>query len=159
MNPSIPLEFYSVSDACESDWSLPGSLNERGEALLNSPLGSYNGRKVLPLQVILLQQIMTDPHSIEPSHIPDGIRPVIFKYLHATARLTPQLVSVLSVEEEELDLSFWPSFLSSSWLPQISSCASLRYVLSSMSFFLYILPLVSDQELSLNAGKCTANIS
>lgn len=127
MNPSIPPEFYVQS---KSTWEQWHATDLHNEGLLPFPAedgGSWNPKKVLPLQVLLLQQILENPDLIATAYVPDTLVDWLFYHLEGSGRLTERIVSSLARNAVALDLCFLPSFKSLAWFPQLASLPQLRY--------------------------------
>jgi len=128
MNPCIPIEFFSSTQFVTSDWEVDVQRDSEEEQYPHVPDGAYSRLKVLPLQVVLLQQLLENPSLVSDVELPTHVQDFLLHHFSNVGLLKTQNLGTLAQNAETLDLSFLPDFESSIWLSKLSSCSSLTYV-------------------------------
>lgn len=127
MNPTIPGEFFASAQFMKSDWEVTLEGEDAEFQFPKVAAGAYSRLKILPLQILLIQQILENPELHGHADLPDEVLEFIFHHLHQSGRLTASNIAIWAQKATEIDLSCRPTFSSSLWLPQLSNCTSLGY--------------------------------
>jgi hypothetical protein len=126
MNPSIPPEFFSSSQFSKSDWEI--TLEEGNGAFQYPvvPAGAYSRLKILPLQVLLIQQILEHPDVVASVELPSEVHDFLAQHIHGTGRISETNVGYWGRNAEEIDVSFFANFEAVYWLPKLAELPQLK---------------------------------